>query len=282
MFARVRRGTEGLEIGTVLEGFEGFEPGLRLRVGAVLDKWAATYPRLAGAILDVEQVPFVQLVRPDSDGRWPEDAGVDGSLLSDQPLFDRDPAWLVPVVHTDQADVFSDHAAGDERVAMPVFEGSQPEGRLEVLTAARLDDDRVVIGQVPWLADYVAYGDIVAVRPSQPADRVSGVPLVGAAVLHQGGYETLRFELLGRDHATGQRLTRELDGLSADPTRARVSTTTGTVHLNTRAPEEARRALRPFVRDGFLAEAQPRSEPPRTGPVAAHPDGGAHGEADAF
>lgn len=57
------------------------------------------------------------------------------------------------------------------------------------------------------------------------------------------------------------RLTGVIDTLTRDPLRARVSVSARGLHVNTAAAEEVRSTLRPFVRDGFIAEASLRSDP---------------------
>jgi hypothetical protein len=262
VFDRVRSGRATLRPGDVLTDFPDVGPDIALRVDEVLPQWVIAYARWAFDLLDTSEIPrYVQLVWADRLGRWPEGTRGDGCALHHQPLLACDPAWRVPVEHTAAEDMFLGHALGDDRVALHVLEGDEPEGRFEVLACTRLDDRRVRIGQVPWLADYVAYGDDVGVRAKLPGEHDAGLDevLMGGAVLSRAGYQALAYDLVGRAGRTGIRLGEVLEQLTADPGEARASTSSGSLHINTMRPEAARAALRPFVRDGFLAEADLRS-----------------------
>jgi hypothetical protein len=269
VYKRVRDGTAALQPGELLSDFEGFPDTVRLRVDPVLAQWAETHVPVAGAVLDREAaaVPCVQLVWPDVHGRWPEEVGTAGCLRHHQPLLARDPAWLVPVEHTAAEDVFFDQSSGDARIAMPVYTHLRPEGRYEVLSA-HLDDGRAVIAQVPWLADYVAYGDVVEVAADAEACRTAlgeaftGVAR-GGALVRAGGYRTLAYEVRTTVERVGERLADVVADLTANAAEARASTTTASLHVNARDPDAVRAALRAFVRDGHLVETGPRSGPPQ-------------------
>lgn len=165
-------------------------------------------------------------------------------------------------------DAFLDQAQGSHVVALPVYRYTQSEGRYELLAATPLDRDRARIGHVPWLADYAAYGDVVAVRPDRDAetgapvfgDAYAGV-LLGGSVVESGGYRTLAFDVVPRSAPAVDRFLDIVLDLTADPAVARASTSIGRLHLNTRLPDEARTALRGLVRDGHLVEVGPRSGP---------------------
>lgn len=269
VYARVRDGTAALRPGERLSGFDGFAETLRVRVDPVLPQWTEAYAPVAGAVLEREAaaVPFVQLVWPDVHGRWPEEVGTAGCLPRHQPLLGRDPAWLVPLEHTADEDVYVDDAQGATRIALPVYDHMRPEGRYEVLTAHR-EGDRAVIGQVPWLADYVAYGDVVEVVADAETCRAAfGEPFAGVvqggAVVRTGGFATLTYELRITSERIGERLVGVVDDLAADPEQVRASTSRASLHINARDPEAVRTSLRPFVRDGHLIETGPRSGPPQ-------------------
>lgn len=279
VFRRVRDGTAPLEPGSLLGRFDGFDEALNVRVDPVLPCWAESYALASPVLLgrEPDAVPFVQLVWPDRQGRWPEELDVNGCLPHHEPLLSRDPAWLLPVCHTPKEDRFFDQAGGVSLVALPVYRHLRPEGRYELVAATLLDERSALIGQVPWLADHVAFGDVVAVTPA--ADVGAGKPLLGegfagafrgGALLRSGGYRTLAYAARGRSQRVWRRIVDVVGALSADPGKARASTTAVSLHVNTRQPDEVRAALRPFVRDGHLAESGPRSGPPE---VPDHPLG---------
>lgn len=262
VFEQVRSGTTSLRPGSVVT-FPVAPSNLNLRVDEVLPQWVPSYARVSGHLLDTSEVPrYAQLVWADWQGRWPE-SGSGHSLLHHQPLLAFDPAWRLPLEHTADQDLWLDQAAGEDRVAMHVLQGGIPEGRFEVLACTRLDDQRVRIGQVPWLVDYVAYGDVVAVRPKLPGEHDAGLDgvFMGGTLLDTSGYDTLSYVLRGRSRSVGERLADVLADLTADPRQARVSTSADTLHVNTRDPEAIRAALRSFVRDGFVSETDLRSVP---------------------
>ena len=154
VYARVRDGTAALRPGELLTDLEGFAEAVRLRVDPVLPQWAESYAPVAGAVLDRDAaaVPCVQLVWPDVHGRWPEEVGTAGCLPHHQPLLARDPAWLVPVEHTAEEDVFFDQSAGGGAL-VGVKDGAELVAAVEANRIPRADLTAYTIRQIRNLGD---------------------------------------------------------------------------------------------------------------------------------
>lgn len=267
VFQQTRTGNLCLTPGAVLGPLPRFDPSLRVRVDRVRPELVEEYAPVSARLLGVDgPLPFVQLVLPDADGGWPDVDDAGPARQGWQPLLSNKPAWPA-IMHLPEEDAFLDHADGDVLVAVPVYALGRPEERHELLRAVRVGRERAVVGQVPYAADHLAYGDLIAI---QPHDGRAGVPtdaLIGGAVLEPGGFTTLVYgwQPTGPDPiADIEQLYAVLDVLGTHQERARVATTRRSVHINSRRPDEVRATLRPFVRDGLLAELEPRSDPAST------------------
>jgi hypothetical protein len=136
VYDRVRlRGA--LRAGEVVRGLSAAEPEWPIRADPVRPEWVEAYARMVAPVLNrrAEDVPMLQLVLCDEDGRWPEDPAVDPTLAHDQPLLAHDVPWRAPIVHTAEEDLFFVEQPEAVPVAVPVHAPFRPEGRFELLRA---------------------------------------------------------------------------------------------------------------------------------------------------
>jgi hypothetical protein len=196
VYDRVRlRGA--LRAGEVVRGLSAAEPEWPIRADPVRPEWVEAYARMVAPVLNrrAEDVPMLQLVLCDEDGRWPEDPAVDPTLAHDQPLLAHDVPWRAPIVHTAEEDLFFVEQPEAVPVAVPVHAPFRPEGRFELLRAEPVTPGTVRLLDVPRAADHVASGDIV--QTSAP-DGIPGLP-AGATVMKglllKGPWSTRSFRL---------------------------------------------------------------------------------------
>jgi hypothetical protein len=225
-----------------------------VRVEDVASVWVGPYAGVAAALLDrpPASVPMRQLVTPDAYGRWPEDRAVDPELLHDQPLLARAHwPWLLPVHRSPAEDLFPTDPACALTVAVPVYHGCTPEGRVELLGAEPVDGGRARLLDVPWRADHVGVGAVVdlvdgAAVPGLPV----GTQLAGR-IIDTGG-QNRAYLLPSDDEPAGPAApSGALWDLHASGEH-RLSASPWTLHASSRDLVALDAALRPLVRDGLL------------------------------
>lgn len=269
----VRAGEIAPRAGTQVPGrLAGFDTPHSLRFGAVVDRWALQYGVMAYNLHlpaggDPRDISFLQVVLPDVNGRFWDEAGYDHLAMDRLQPDLSEPVWPWRSPFVPWTDLHGP-PPGDAVVLVPVLEPHRGEtGRREAVPAEALGDDTYRLLRPPVMADWVTAG--TEVRATGTA--VTSLPNVPTGFVYREVTRTSpRAHLVWLVHAHDLfehaailgRVRPELDL----PDTAWVDTPIS-LHVATppRFAARLRSRLRHLVRDGLLVEREPYHRPVEPG-----------------